>query len=284
MAITTKWTSGNFHLTAQGATYTKIFNCTWAEFQSGAGLPKIGGKLTGIIGGFNGWEDMRCTDIQAQPFAGGTDTKIEVYCTFSTIAKVVRQAKADTSLSWEIEFDFSSSQEPIRYWEDGDGVTHIWQKEWMKYIAENLQEFGYLHQLDPDDPPELQKYSPAFVFRLKAFSKKLFFKDVISSVGTINAMQLLDPLLALTDSETVLYGQPMGDDTEMWLLDSCPMRRIRPNCWEYNFNFIHAGIKKYTDSIFKTWNVVNEIETKDLYNTYDFMDLLREMNTDNNAD
>ena len=279
MAITTKWTSGNFHLTAQGATYTKIFNCTWAEFQSGAGLPKIGGKLTGIIGGFGGWEDMRCTDIQAQPFAGGSDTKIEVYCTYSTTAKVVRAAKQDTPSAWEIEFDFASNQEPIRYWQKSTGTWVYWVDVWKENLVAELaldvvDRKGY-------DAPGLMKYTPQFSLRLRAFSSTLYLREVANSVGLINSGQLVSPLINLTDSE-IDVDRSFGNDTYSWLLESCPVRRIRPNSWEYNFNFLMAGLT--AENTYSTWFDHYNCPNVDIYLTYDFMSLLRQMSYGGNED
>ena len=266
MAWTEDSTSREFQMSDEGVTFTRIFSVPWADWNDSAVFASyynIGSSL------------LADGEFTVNPYklyvkwvynSGMTPTYTKVNVLYSTKeSRAAMKKQPDQVGSWEESFDIGTEVMAIPdTYEEYNTTTHLWeQKSWESA-------YSAVYNLPV---PELTLHIPLMNYTLTAYSEKLYIKRIFDNLGKINSNKFMEDYFAFDQGSGIITDIPSGyDDADLWLFESCPIRRVRYDCWEHQFNFRLCPGITHGD----TWQTPHGI-TCNQYQRFNFSTLLNGM-------
>ena len=255
MAVTEHFTSQETHETAVGTTFRRVFNMLHEEWSDGTFDIYVGDVWTIPR------EELRVTDITTTVL---DNTNLRVTVLYSSLSKASEQEQIpDVISSWEEFTDATTEQDSILAWRDNVVEDDfVWEKIW----ADNL-ETGGLPEGTP--APDLIKHVPKLSFRAVAYGSRYYLVKILDAIGKINQTKFMGPYLNQRSNELPAADTSFfPNDALRWLLVSCPIERVRSDCWRYEFTFLYNP---------DTWEKQHGISNIRLYVGIDFAQLFDDM-------
>ncbi len=269
MPYNEQFNSREFQLSDDGVTLTRVFSITWDVWNNDstfASYYQIGSSLL-ADGEFSSNSYGLFVKYVVANWATTEYTKVTVlYATKES--RAAKRKEPDQKGSWEESFDIGLSVEttsgdwPINTYNTGTNLweTTTWDDEW-----------GVSGNDDKDKKsPDLTFHVPQFSYTITAYASTLYIKRVLSNVGLINSNLFMQDYFVFATGSGIVTDIPTDyNDRFQWLFASCPVRRVRFDCWEYQFNFKYNPRAGYGEN----WNQPYGLSVN-IYNTFNFNDLL----------
>ncbi len=262
---TEDFNSREYQLSEDGVTLTRVFSIThddWnndatfaANYRIGANLTNDGEFSTNPYGLFvkyilNNWATPEYAKVTI------------LYATRESRAAMKKQPNQKGS--WEESFDMGTEVVPVldTYMEIYDFTSHLWRaSSW---------DSAYQAVHGGTETPEVTLHAPVMSYTITAYGTTLYIKRIAEALGKINSNRFLWDHFGTSQESGIETDLPVNyDDINCWLFESCPIRRVRFDCWEYQFNFrLCPGAVNN-----ETWQTPYGV-TANQYDTLDFNTLL----------
>ncbi len=285
MAITESKESREINETSFGSTMRRVFNALWTDWDNRMDI--FVGTLLGDATADNIDEDftsdvrgLRCTQIGTRYI---NETNCRIVAFYSTQNLKNQERIPDQIGSWKEDFDIGSVEEPQNvYYDFGGGGVDKGRYKWGEADGVYMEKKGTVLNgtdsatSDITDIPELLKHEGTMRYRVTAYASKLFLNRILTHLNYVNGHKFIGYYMTALQGTEIEHDLSSGwDDIGKWLFLGCPVRRIRHDCWEYNFEFLYSTVK---------WNIQQDIQVN-LYQgeegseagAYNFADLFENM-------
>jgi len=252
MAVTELAESQEWHETMYGISLRRVFKATWSDWDDGTFDIFIGDTWT------TNSAELRVSDII---MTGIDNVNVKIEVLYSTQGKTRQEARPDQAASWDESLDVHTDQYIISDGEPyykfnisgGGGSTGAWTS-WTSTFQTGIGTDSY-------NTPDLTHYHPGMTYIVTTYSSTLYLARILPNVGKVNSTNFLKTYFSQLQDTGIISDTDNYNDIGLWFFSGCNIRRVRHDCWQYQFTMLYNSYQ---------WNKWRNQFDVNQYDTFDF--------------